>query len=117
MGTRINKNSSPLAKNDTFTATTDLTLTDAGAGLTDIALTHDVFKNGDHFQKTVCEWFGLDASGVALIQNAAATGGVKPGTVKAPHLHATIQEWKKLTKALDHLNVEGEKHAVQHGFL
>ena len=108
MDKRIPKNLSDIAKGDVFESATATNLVDAGAGLTDVTLTHTVSKNGQAFVDSVVNWYGLGAVGVAAIQDSLA----KATVTAAPQTHkgfkALVKDWRKLTKALGHLNDAGD---------
>ena len=111
MSKRVNPNSYPLAKSDKFVVQTAIELTDsgvAGVKLTDVTLNHNVDKNGQEFVDCSCTWYGLEDHGVAAIQDSLAKGGLVAGSVSVTGFQALVNEWRKITAALGHLNVAGD---------
>ena len=112
MGTRKNLNKTDLAKGDQFVVTTKVEFSDVdGDKVTDCTLVHDVDKNGANFVTSTTTWFGLGDAGVVAIKESLAKGGVVDGTKNVSGFKALVKEWRKVTKALSHLNDLGDKHA------
>ena len=106
--TRVNFNKKDVAKGDSFTVVTTVDYATVDGGLTDVTLTHKVSKNGDHFHDTTSTWYGLGSVGVAAIKDSLAQAGLAAGTSHHAGFQALVNEWKKITKFLTHLNAAGD---------
>lgn len=110
MAKRKIQNTKAIAKGDQFEVTTSFTMGDSGqAGLTDVTLTHIAEKNGEIFVDSSATWYGLDTVGVAAVKDALGHAGLVNGTVQLTGFQALVNEWRKVTTALGHLNDAGDK--------